>query len=63
MIMDGVAGGGGSLVKVSNLGGSFDDPTEGLRLPRVDCRRSIPRTASMLTARSKSGGVSIPEID
>ena len=49
---------------VSEIGWYFvDEPVEGLRLPRVDCRRSIPRTSSMETERSKSGGVSMPEVE
>lgn len=46
---------------VSDMGWNFEEIVDGLRLPFVDWRRSIPRTSSMETARSKSGGVSIPD--
>lgn len=61
--MEGVAGGGGrALLKCPDPCGNFEVPTEGLRLPRVDWRRSIPRTSSMETELSNSGGVSVPAI-
>lgn len=62
--MEGVVGGGSSvLLKFPDAGWNLEGPMEGLRLPLVDWRRSIPRTSSMETERSKSGGVSIPAIE
>ena len=41
----------------------FVEPIEALRLPLVDWRRRSPRTSSIETERSKSGGVSVPDTE
>lgn len=52
MPIDG-GGCGKLLVDVGGLG-NFAAPLDALRFPRVDCRRSMPRTSSIETFRSES---------
>ena len=56
--------GGGCGKLLVDIGGRGDcaAPLDALRFPRVDCRRSMPRTSSIETVRSESR-TSIVETD